>query len=231
MLIFKDESGRMPKEAFDYVESNWIAKAVSYVLDRNTRIAVSLVPWLEQQVSQPDHLLVEAAKEATKSVGNKENYDMLALACLKYVKNNVTYITDDKKWKVVERWQTAIETLTTKTGDCEDGAILIFVLCRLSGIPSNRLLIMCGDVTGGGHCYLGYKPMEYPLNWVFLDWCYWTTLKGIDARPKFYIQDQIIYGEDSRYKSIWFAFNDMKSYFGLRNPYAPQVKENGKSKK
>lgn len=219
MLIFKDKTGSMPEEMFSYVESNWIVKAIAYIIDSRLRKAVTLVPWLSEQVDNPSPELIEAVNIATKGI-DKSDYDARALACLKYVAKNIKYVGDMEQYKMQENWAIANDVLRTKQDDCDGGGTLLYVMCRLAGIPANRLLCLCGDVVGGGHFWVAYKPQQYPLNWVFLDWCYWYNQNSIDGRPKFYIQDQTIYGEDNRYKKIWFAFNDKKSYFGLRNPYA-----------
>jgi len=120
----------------------------------------------------------------------------------------------------VEYWQTYAETLQTRTGDCEDGAILMYVLCRVSGIPANRLLILTGDVRGGGHCWLSYKPMNQPWNLTFLDWCYYYTSKRIETRPKFWIsKSNQILGNGIRYKKLWWAFNENNTYIGFKPTY------------
>lgn len=106
---------------------------------------------------------------------------------------------------------------------CEDGAILMYVLARLAGIPSNRLLLFAGSVNGGGHCWLGYRPVSDPLNFRFLDWCYWPDISLVESR-KFYsiIGKQIYsfqtgaYKKDNNYYNIWWAFNEDATYFGFK---------------
>lgn len=96
------------------------------------------------------------------------------------------------------------------THNCEDGAILLYILCRLKGIPANRLYILAGSVVGGGHCWLGYKPIHYPLNFVFLDWCYGKngpSMNKVLDRDFYHINGTDITGDDS-YIELWFAFNE-----------------------
>ena len=135
-----------------------------------------------------------------------------------WVVNNIKYVTDKSKWKLDEYWQTPDETLVNLTGDCEDGAILEYTLARMKGIPVERLLLLCGDVLGGGHCWLGYKPEEYPLNFVFMDWCYWANLNSVDFRNKFFIDSSNVVHEynlnselKSNYYKVWWGFNEQTS--------------------
>ncbi len=207
------------KGVFDYIKSSYFDYFITYVLDSGFRIGTELRPWIKQQIDNPTLELIQAGQEATKTLPKDVSVDTVALACLKYVINNVTYTADSKTWKVDEKWQTAQETLMSKKGDCEDGAILMYILCRLNGVPANRLLLNAGDVQGGGHCWLSYRPDEYPLNFVFLDWCYWPNQLYPNDRPKFYIDGKKIVGEDTRYYKIWFAFNEENSYYELKNKF------------
>jgi hypothetical protein len=141
---------------------------------------------------------------------------------LRWTRYNIKYVSDKTQWKMDEKWQTAQETFNLKTADCEDGAILMYKIARSLGVPTNRLLLMAGDVDGGGHCWLAYKPEGCPLNFVFLDWCYWTDMGDISERKFYEISGKKIFrstyiGEemDKQYLNIWFAFNELKSYSEL----------------
>ena len=124
---------------------------------------------------------------------------------------------------MTEKWEGARDVFDTRKGDCESGALLMYVLCRLAGIPASKLWIMCGDVKGGGHAWLSYIPDEYPLNFAFMDWCYWYKQYSIPLRNKFTIQNKAIHeykrdGEkvSSDYYKLWFVFNEDKSYRDFR---------------
>lgn len=216
-MILKWNVGTVPEKVFEYTQSSYLDVFITYLIDHRYRTAVSLKSWIKEQLDNPTDELITASGIATKTLSSKATIDDKAIACLKYVIRKITYESDSKIWNTEEKWQTAQETLTKGTGDCEDGAILMYILCRLNGVPENRLLLICGNVEGGGHCWLAYKPNQYPINWCFLDWCYWPNEMYPDNRPKFYIQNQKIYGEDSRYYSIWFGFNASKSYTELKN--------------
>lgn len=123
--------------------------------------------------------------------------DEIAINVLRYVRKYMTYISDKTVWKVPEYWQNVEETIKKRTGDCEDGAILILTLCRLAGIPSNRIFLRCGDVVGGGHAYVVYRANNGKL--YTLDWCYYYSGVSIKYRKTI---------DESKYLTKWFDVND-----------------------
>ncbi len=160
--------------------------------------------------------------ELADNISNGKEVDETVINVLQAVVHLLKYEGDQNKWHRPDYWQRADETLYLRTGDCEDGAILQYVLCRIKGVPANRLLLFCGDVQLAGHCWLAYRPTCYPLNFVFLDWCYWPSEQKIGIRNFYYIKDQIISGEelngdiDIRYKKIWFGFNEDHSLLSMK---------------
>lgn len=192
-----------------HVQSHYTQKFVAYVINSNYRAAVGLKAWIRKQVIAPAIELQQC--------------DAIVINALKEVKKLVTYTGDLNRWKMHEYWQTVDETLEIETGDCEDGAILLYVSLREAGVPADRLLLMAGDVDGGGHCWLAYRPDDYPLNWVFLDWCYEVNTKPVGQRDFYYVYDKQIYciGADgikkkSKYYKLWFAFNENSSFVSLK---------------
>lgn len=131
------------------------------------------------------------------------NDDDYMISLLKWTWQNVEYVGDLKKWKVHEKWQRPNITLETKSGDCEDGALLIMSLARLAGIPSSRIRLVCGMVEGGGHAWISYTS-ETNTEEYYLDWCYCVDLNKISVRTK--AQNL------PNYKSFWFAFNDVAGF-------------------
>lgn len=203
-----------------HVREKLIENIVYYIIDRKYRTTVNVQQWLNSQIKQyqSDEDLLKVAKTL---VG--KTHDDTAMKCLKYVHDHTVYTTDDKKWNMPEKWEDAKNVWETQRGDCESGALLIYVLARLAGIPASKLWLITGDVKGGGHCWLGYIPDEYPLNLVFLDWCYWYKSYSIPIRNKFTIMNKAIHeykssGEkvDSSYYNLWFVFNEEKSYRSFR---------------
>lgn len=217
ILQFDKSIAQKNPTLFDLIESKSLLYPVYYILDSRLRDASNLSNWLAESIDNPSDELVAACK----GIDTTQDPDYIMTDVLRLVHSLVTYTPDSKIYKTPEKWQTPKETLTLKTGDCEDGAILIYCMARHLGVPSNRLLLFAGDVAGGGHCWCGYRATEYPLNWAFMDWCYWYDSSTPGARPKYYIKDNIIYDDVlNRYLKIWFAFNEDKSYKGINNATA-----------
>lgn len=208
---------------YAYSQTWWKPRFVSYIINSDYRKAVHLVPWINKQVLQKEkQAWIQTQK---KRITTKyKNHDSIAIECLKTVKGFVTYTGDTTMWKMLEHWNEYHQTIMLKRGDCEDGAILLFVLMLECGIPSNRMLIFAGNVVGGGHAWLGYMPTEYPSEWVFLDWCYWYTNGGVGKRPHYFIAGkkigQVRYFDKSRnnYTNMWFGFNNKQSFTDLQIP-------------
>jgi transglutaminase-like putative cysteine protease len=213
---------------FSFVEDSYVSTLIAYIIHSDFRQATTLSPWIKEQVTNPDQKVVDFYKSI--KLDERLSNDIKAVIILNKVISTIEYTPDQKIWSMPEYWQTAKETIELKKGDCEDGAILIYVLCRLAGIPANRLFLCAGDVLGGGHCWCAYRPEQYPLNFTFLDWCYWPQKQHIPNRPFFEIQDKQIYeygcydtkGESwynntaSNYYNIWFAFSEDTSYLRFK---------------
>jgi hypothetical protein len=121
-------------------------------------------------------------------------YDYTMHQIMKWVKRNITYTSDQLAWNQPEYWQTVSETLTLRTGDCEDGAMLIMALAVIAGIPKSRMRLQWGKVIGGGHAYVVYYR-EKDAAEVVVDWCYWWT--SIVFKYKMWL------GYDIRYQDVW----------------------------
>jgi len=214
-------------EVFDNTIRNIWFNLVNYIINSKYRKSVFLINWLRTQVSEAKEQsnLINIAE----SIPTKKEPDEQIIEILKWVNLNVTYVGDSIKWNMLEKWQTAQETATptsklTLTGDCEDMHILIYVLARLKGIPENRMLLWCGNVQSsptaylGGHCSLLYKPQEYPLNFVFIDACYYPNLQQIFNRTLIFLDGTSLMEfrkvkdawitVTSKYKYTWFVFNE-----------------------
>jgi transglutaminase-like putative cysteine protease len=196
-------------------ENQLFINKIMYALDWNDRRKTTwLKPWLEAQVAQelsePSEL-TNIATSLSKGV-RVLDWDLLAYKAFKWVSANIRYTRDQDKWGTPEYWETYDNVLSTREGDCESGAVLMYVLCRVMGIPAEALMLMTGSVLGGGHCWLAYRSYTNPIEWSFLDWCYYKTLLPIKTRPKFNIQTRTIHGDDSRYIRIWWCFNEANTY-------------------
>jgi len=209
-----------PDKAFEYLEKNQlISKGYYYIVNRkNYRDAVHVAKWLKENCEKSNSKLEEIVSEIF-TTHPTYGYDKIIYKIFRWVKKNITYKKDQDIWDTIEYWQTPEETIEKRTGDCEDGAILTYALARTVGIPANRMLLLCGDVVGGGHCWLGYKPSTDPYNLVFYDWCYWANLSTTDERKRYWIVDKEIQPEGSNYKNMWFAFNENNSFIKFKETY------------
>ena len=199
------------EELFSFIQGSKLQHYVSYMIDRNYRKSVKLKRWIKEQVDEPSQFLLNTVDE----ISDSPDHDTQMKYVFDWVKSKIKYVTDTKQFGNVEYWQEASKTAGGRQGDCEDGAILMYVLARLKKVPANRMLLMCGSVTGGGHCWLAFKPYCYPLNFVFMDWCYWPSKASVAYRKKYAIVDKTIYN-GGNYKSLWFAFNEEFACKGLK---------------
>ena len=130
------------------------------------------------------------------------DHDRLVIDILRFVWGRTRYIGDHLAWNVPEYWQTARQTYDLKRGDCEDGAILLLTLCRLAGVPSNKIFLQCGYMkNGGGHAYVKYfgnNGVRY-----FLDWSYYYDKRRIPNHKTI---------DDKRYGAVWWFGNDRGFY-------------------
>lgn len=133
--------------------------------------------------------------------------DEIALAALRTVKKRQRYVKDSKKYGKPEKWQDAVETFNLKTGDCEDGAILIMKIMEAAGIPAWRRKICCGWVKTssgkGGHAYVIYLADDF--QWYVLDWCfhYGISKTSFNKTP---------HKDLDYYMGIWWTFNEKYSW-------------------
>jgi len=136
----------------------------------------------------------------------KGSNDEKALKIFRGVRGVLTYKGDFETRKTSEYWENPEITYQRRTGDCEDGALLITTLMRLAGIPSFRVKCITQWVQnpkGGsdvGHCLVHYLS-EQTNRWYILDWCYYSNeseLSFLNTEAK----DML------KYHAIWWTFND-----------------------
>lgn len=166
-------------------------------------------------ITANDSMLDEVVKKYRL---NRGSMNERAHAVQKFVVKFLTYKYDSESQDCPEFWQFPFETLHSKIGDCEDGAILIASLCRAAGIPEWRIKVAAGYVQSaptapqGGHGYAVYladRPdTSRGLEWVVLDWCYYEDSK-YTCEQKALAKNG---GYKKCYKETWFTFNDEASW-------------------
>jgi len=146
-----------------------------------------------------------AASEIQKIVeALKGSDDEKALAALTFVHDNIQYVHDWQQFGLAEFWMVAEESLFTKKGDCDDGAILLANILVAAGIPGWKVRLTAGwTFDHHGHCYVTYFCSK-TRRWVALDWCFHFDRVPIRHRPD-YKQSQI-YGE------VWFSWTRDQAY-------------------
>ncbi len=158
-------------------------------------------------VSEPDDFILKIIADNNL---RGLTHDETMLNIQKWVVRNIRYLGDDINNYTMEYWQFPFETLADRTGDCEDGALLIASLAINAGVPSFRVRVVAGMVQPaptapqGGHGYVSYLR-ESDNQWVILDWCYLED-SSIDIKTK------PIHKNNPYYKEIWFSFNNQYSW-------------------
>jgi len=208
-----------PIEAYNYYDRNGLlTRAISYVMDHKYRKSIKVTPWLNKQLSEASKDIKDEVNKIIK-FRRKDDHDGNVIEILKWARRNLRYTSDHKKWGYAEKWEDVNNVFETKRCDCESGALLIYVMCRLAGVPSHKLFMVAGDVQGGGHAWIYYRVQPH---WgVFLDWCYYINVASVNTRPKFYITGNTIVGDDDRYLKTWFVFNENKSILSFGSTYNP----------
>lgn len=180
-------------------EYGFLEGKIRYWLDRRHAQSVDLKKWINECAPMVPQEAVDALFKFCPNIQNLSDKSRIKKV-LEFVHANIVYTKDDVTWKVSEKWQTPSETWELKTGDCEDGAVLIYSLLKYIDISDNRLRIVAGDVVGGGHCYLVWLSNEDGLEYV-VDWCYWYNVSVKFSSP---------YHELTNYYNgtrEWFSFN------------------------
>jgi predicted transglutaminase-like cysteine proteinase len=125
-----------------------------------------------------------------------------------WVATNIDYVSDEERWGD-DYWQTPEETLSYRTGDCEDFSVLLCSLLRAYGIDAERVYVALGTDDGeDGHAFL-IEDWNHDGDWQKIEsqapaqsssWHSWFRL--FDSHP------------DSRLDKyeITEAFNDLYYY-------------------
>lgn len=109
-----------------------------------------------------------------------------------WVANNIEYRYDNVAHGVSEYWQLPRETLSLKTGDCEDFSILLTTLYRAIGWDENEVYVVLGENEENRHAWVkldvdiigwqNIEPQAGALNTIIGDFLY---LSGYTAKYNF----------------------------------------------
>lgn len=122
-----------------------------------------------------------------------------------WVGENIRYEYDDDIYGTEEYWQFPYETLSLKTGDCEDQAFLLASLARAAGIEAEDIFVALGTIDNQGHAWVIVRTQ---IGWRTLE----PTIDGITDR----ILTDIFEFLNTEGRNYYFASNDQ--YFEEINP-------------
>jgi len=173
-----------------------IRSYIAWVIDSEYRTTERLDLFLKQQLINPAEELNQLADEFSKI----KDYDKRIISILEFVVYNFNYETDINNHNKVEFWEVAKTVLDMKSADCEGLNGLIFIIARLSGIPSWLIWSCIGsvNVNQGHYWLLYYSTTQNKL--VSIDATYYPDLKIMKKRKEFQT--------DLNYTTIWYMFND-----------------------
>lgn len=190
----------------DYYNNKYPAKSVYYagrvLQGSNTRFKVDVRNFFTLKDENINNI-VKSLKLGTQTDNQK------ALNCIKWVIQNFPYKSDNTNYSQNEFWCMPYESLYKKSGDCEDGAILLANMLLVAGVPNWKVRIVTGFVFEPrskkqvGHAYVTFFDEENE-KWVILDWCYYPNIKKIIDRGE--------YKKETMYQDIWFSFNNENSW-------------------
>lgn len=204
----------VPSLRKNYWNNKWDTQTILYELENGKGYADVRDILNEKLTSKQEELLTITAEELIK-YGQKRNYsqDDLMFHIFRFVRRNVTYKGDFSVWKKPEYWQNPGQTIEMRTGDCEDGAILMTELARRCEIPAWKIKIAAGWVQDPknkfrqiGHAYVVYLRDDWN-EWFVLDWCYYEN----ETIQNWY--NGKVHKEIEKYAhELWFTFNWKKSW-------------------
>jgi len=92
------------------------------------------------------------------AINNRDLPDFEKLELVNKTLNDLPWIADEQHWKSADYWATPLETIATFGGDCEDFAIVKWVLLNHLGISSDHLRLAYVKIrkTGESHMVLLY---------------------------------------------------------------------------
>ena len=201
------------------IQMNWIILKLAFIDGKE-------IPQEENPENDYSEFLAYPNREIKNLVAtiveSNDSNDMKAYKVMRWVQDNIEYISDLKNYGQLEWWTTPMETIKNDmSGDCEDGAFLIHSLMLNAGIPWDRVRTYGGSVmvgqgaATGGHGWTAYKR-EIDDEWVVLDWCYYPNQQLVEDRTPM--------ESDLKYIDDWFYINTQAT---VETPYTNKVRDPG----
>ena len=132
------------------------SSCINYVV----RPGSSATSWLPATESEFNSYITPECPSVTEALSNivgDSPYELSQVGfdnIRDWVAINIDYISDEKRWGK-DYWQTPAETLSYRTGDCEDFSILLCTLLRSYGIDAESVYVALGvDDGDDGHAFL-----------------------------------------------------------------------------
>lgn len=207
--LFKRENNKMGLKNESYYNNKWKQKPIIYngraLRGKKDRIGVDVKDFIPTN----DNILGDIVNRYRL---NKGRPDLTAHAVQKWVVKFLSYKYDEDENQCPEFWQFPFESIASKVGDCEDGAILTASLMIAAGIPNWRCKVAAGYVQSsptapqGGHSYALYLADDG--DWRIMDWCYYEDSRLTVAQKPLAKNG----GYKNCYKAVWFTFNNEYSW-------------------
>jgi len=132
------------------------SSCINYVV-RPESSATSWLPATESEFNSYITPECPSVTEALSNIVGDSPYELSQVgfdSIRDWVATNIDYISDENRWGK-DYWQTPAETLSCRTGDCEDFSILLCTLLRTYGIDAESVYVALGVDDGeDGHAFL-----------------------------------------------------------------------------
>ena len=180
---------------------NWFRTSYLWITNSKYRTKKYLQEFVLEQVTDPIQQI--ALKHLITRFKRFKSDDTKIVAIQNWVINHISYVTDQTKYGMVERWESPLEVYKSMKGDCESQAILIYCLARWSGIIDLKLWMVIGPTRSDYHCWLRYLSTVSD-EWFSIDTTYHPNVDALSVRG--------CYGLDYKYKGEDAVFNETGAY-------------------
>ena len=130
-------------EVFKETNTSWYRGFWQWLIDSKYRKMKRLDLFLKDQLSNPD--LVNVLREEVNNIPLRKNWDLQVMEVLRFVKKNYSYVYDKYNFGRDELWATADLIVGKKKDDCDGLNSLVYLLCRVMGVPSYLLWNLYGS--------------------------------------------------------------------------------------